>query len=131
MNPAPTPKQRVEDYFAWIDLNPLHPDHSIFCDSRNYAKQLATELEAAQADNAKLLELAEGLAESIKEFQAAQAAKGIRALMMEDPDDKEAIASVANMPSAKAIMQWSLRAAKQMRLATDNFTTYKQSKGIK
>jgi hypothetical protein len=60
MNPTPTPTQRVELFRAnkhmeWDEMcdgNFEFPSHHF-----DLYSQLATELEAAQADNAKLLEL--------------------------------------------------------------------------
>ena len=101
---TPTPTQRVEQsaFDAYHDIAALRILHTdVICNIlAKHFQPLATELEAAQADNAKLLELANNLSGWLTDL--ADACDG----------------------NFEHLIKASLT-------SVDNFTTYKQSKGIK
>lgn len=52
VNPTePKPQTPLTDaWFEWIEQNPKHPDYSIFCDARNFARSLELRLQEVKQE---------------------------------------------------------------------------------
>ena len=97
-----------------------------FRDMQLLALKLELELTALQSRIERLTKLGNDLDASIKEYQTATMAKGLRIIMLEDENDKDALECANKMPDETELRKWAFKASQQMRKASEAWQEAKE-----